>query len=84
MPPLNARVVPPGTALTVPPQLLLRFTGFAIKRPGWTPAKLSVQEAFVNGKALGLNMVTLRREIPPDAIDIGVKLLLISAGKVGP
>ena len=54
VPPVNDRVVPPGTAVTLPPQLLLKFTGLAIKRPGWTPTKLSVQVASVNGKSLGL------------------------------
>ena len=54
VPPVNDRVVPPATAVTLPPQLLLKFTGLAIKRPGWTPTKLSVQAALVNGKSLGL------------------------------
>jgi hypothetical protein len=81
VPALNDRVVPPGAAVTVPPQVLLKFTGFAIKRPGWTPTKLSVQVAAVNWKALGLNMVTLRRDTPPAAMEIGKKLLFISAGK---
>jgi hypothetical protein len=31
---------------------------------------------------LGLKTVTLRRDIPPAAIEIGEKLLFISAGKV--
>ncbi|HLF90604.1 MAG TPA: hypothetical protein VI451_16785 [Anaerolineales bacterium] len=84
VPPLNDKVVPPETAVTVPPQLLLEFTGFAIEIPGWTPTKLSVQEALVSWNPFGLNMVTRRRATPPDAIDIGVKLLFISAGKDGP
>jgi hypothetical protein len=84
VPPLNDKTVPPATAVTVPPQLLLRFTGFAIEIPGWTPTKLSVQEALVSWNAFGLNMVTLKRETPPDAIAMGVKLLFICAGNVGP
>jgi len=84
VPPLNDKVVPPETAVTLPPQLLLRFTGFAIEIPGWTPTKLSVQEALVSWNGFGLNIVTMSRETPPAAIDIGVKLLFISAGNDGP
>ena len=81
VPPLNENDVPPATAVTLPPQVLLKFTGLAMTIPGWTPARLSVQEALVKAKGFGLKIVTLRREIPPEAIEIGVKLLLISAGK---
>ena len=84
MPPVKDRVVPPATAVTLPPQVFLKFTGLAIKRPGWTPTKLSVQVALVNGKSLGLYIVTMRRDIPPAGMEIGVKLLLISAGKDNP
>jgi hypothetical protein len=35
----------------------------------------------VRGKAFGLKIVTLRTEVPPATIDIGVKLLFICAGK---
>jgi hypothetical protein len=81
VPPLSEKVVPPAAALTVPPQELVRPTGLAMLRPGWIPSKLSVHEAFVSGNPLGLKMVTLRRDVPPDEIDSGEKLLFISAGR---
>ena len=34
VPPLNDKEVAPGTAVTVPPQVLVKFTGFARKMPG--------------------------------------------------
>lgn len=37
---------------------------------------------MVSGNALGLKIVTLRRDVPPDTMEIGEKLLLISAGMV--
>jgi hypothetical protein len=81
VPPLRDRVVPPAAAFTVPPQELIKPTGFAMVSPGWTPTKLSVQEASVNGNELGLKMVTRRREVAPVAMEMGEKLLLISAGR---
>lgn len=81
VPPLRDRFVPPTDALTEPPQEFVKTMGFAMVRPGCTPIKLSVQEALVNGNPLGLKMVTLRRDVPPARIEIGEKLLLISAGK---
>jgi len=84
VPPLNDSIVPPGAAVTGPPQLLLTFAGLAIRMPGWTPARLSVQEALVSANGFGLKMVTIRRDTPPEAIEIGEKRLLISAGKEGP
>lgn len=54
VPPLKDKVVVPGTAVTLPPQLLEMFAGFAINNPGCTPAKLSVQEALVNENEFGL------------------------------
>ena len=81
VPPVKDNVVPPGEAATEPPQVLIKFTGSAMMRPGWTPIKLSAQEALVSGNPLGLKMVTLSREVPPAAIEIGSKLLLISAGR---
>jgi hypothetical protein len=80
IPPLRANVVDPGTAVILPPQVLETFAGFAIDNPGCTPTRLSVQEALVSGNEFGLYIVTLRRDMPPDEIAIGVKLLLISAG----
>jgi hypothetical protein len=81
VPPLSDTVVPPAAALTEPPQELVTPTGLAMIRPGWTRSKSSSQEAFVSGKPLGLKMVTLKREVPPAGIEIGEKLLLISAGR---
>jgi hypothetical protein len=81
VPPLRDKVVPPAGALTVPPQVLVKPAGLAMVRPGWTPIKLSSQEALVKSNRLGLKMVTLRREVPPAGIEIGEKLLLISAGR---
>jgi hypothetical protein len=77
-------VVDPATAVTDPPQVLIRPIGFAITRPGWTLTKLSVQEAFVNGNAFGLKIETYRLAVPPAGMDIGENLLFISAGKVRP
>jgi hypothetical protein len=54
VPPAKDNVVDPATAVTVPPHVLMIPTGFAMTKPGWTPLKLSVQEAFVRLKALGL------------------------------
>ena len=34
VPPLNEKVVPPGTAFTVPPQVVVALTGLARKMPG--------------------------------------------------
>ena len=82
VPPLNDNVVDPETAVTEPPQVLIRPTGFAITRPDWTPIKLSDQEALVSGKAFGLKIDTRRRDVPPAGMDIGEKPLLIPAGRV--
>lgn len=54
VPPLRDNVVDPGTAVTLPPQVLETFAGFAIDNPGCTPTKLSVQEALLSGKEFGL------------------------------
>ena len=48
VPPISDKDVEPAAAVTEPPQLSVRPTGFAILRPGWTPIKLSVHEALVN------------------------------------
>src|SRR5512134_4041182 len=65
VPPVKDNVVPPGEAVTEPPQVLVKFTGLAMTSPGWTPTRLSTQEALVSGNPLGLKMVTLSREVPP-------------------
>src|SRR5271157_1281274 len=54
VPPLRERLVAPGTALTVPPQVLDRFTGLARLMPGWTPTRLSLQAALVSWNTFGL------------------------------
>lgn len=54
VPPFNDKVDVPGTAVTLPPQLLETFGGFAIDNPGCTPTKLSVQEALLSGNEFGL------------------------------
>lgn len=82
MPPLNDKVVAPATAVTDPPHVLTIFAGFAMMRPGWTPTRLSVQEALVNGKPLGLKIETCRRAVPPAGMERGEKPLFICAGKV--
>lgn len=75
VPPLRDMVDTPAAAVTLPPQVFeatlttLMFAGI-----------LSVQEALVSGNPFGLKMVTVRRDVPPDGIDLGVKFLLISAG----
>jgi hypothetical protein len=80
VPPLSEKLVPPAVALTEPPQEFVSPTGLAMTRPVWTLTRLSTQAALVSGNPLGLKMVTLRREVPPAGIEIGEKLLLISAG----
>ena len=54
VPPLNDKVVDPGTAVTLPPQVLETFAGFAMDKPGCTPTKLSVQEALLSENEFGL------------------------------
>lgn len=54
VPPLRDSVVVPGTAVTLPPHELVTFAGFAMASPGWTPTKLSVQEALFSWKEFGL------------------------------
>jgi hypothetical protein len=54
VPPFNDKVVVPGTAVTLPPQLLETFGGFAIDNPSCTPTKLSVHEALLSGNEFGL------------------------------
>lgn len=81
MPPLKDRVVVPETAVTLPAQVLVRLTGFAMDIPGCTPTRLSVQAASISWNEFGLKIVTLRREVCPATMEIGEKLLLISAGK---
>jgi hypothetical protein len=82
VPPLRDRVVEPGAAVTVPPQEFVTSAGFAITNPGWTATRLSVHAVLVRGSPFGLKTVTLRTEVSPAAMEVGVKLLLISAGKV--
>jgi hypothetical protein len=52
------------------------LTGFAIVIPA---GKLSINEALVNANGFGLKTDTLSREMPPDEMLIGEKLLTISA-----
>jgi hypothetical protein len=48
------------------------------------PIKSSTHAALVISNKFGLNMETVRRDFPPDEIEIGVNSLLISAGKERP
>ena len=81
-PPINDRVVP--TTLTIPPQAVVAPAGLAKPRP--VADRSSIQAGGVvervRANEFGLNMLTLRVEVPPAGMDIGVKLLLICAGKV--
>lgn len=54
VPPLSDRTVPPTGAETVPPHVFETLAGLAIRIPGCTPARLSVHEASVSSKTLGL------------------------------
>ena len=54
VPPLNDNVVVPGVEVTLPPQELVTFAGFAINSPDFTPTRLSVQEALFSWKEFGL------------------------------
>jgi hypothetical protein len=76
VPPLREKVDEPAVAVTEPPQVL-PVTPTTVIPLGM----LSVQDALVSANGLGLKMVTARREVPPEFIEIGVKLLLISAGR---
>ena len=85
VPPFNDNVVP--TALTIPPQVVVALTGFAKFRFAFNADRSSVQ-AFVleriRAKEFGLKMLMLRVDVPPAGMDIGLKLLLICAGKENP
>jgi hypothetical protein len=48
VPPVKDNVVPPAGAPTEPPQVLVKPTGLAILKPGWTAIKLSLQEALLS------------------------------------
>ena len=76
MPPLNEMLFEPAGAFTVPPHEFPDTPTTVI------PAgKLSVQAALVSWNAFGLKIVMRRSEVAPAAIVIGVKVLLISAGR---
>lgn len=76
VPPLKDMDVEPAAAVTLPPQVFA-FTLTTVIPVG----KLSVHEALVSGNGFGLKMVTRRRDVAPAAMDMGEKVLLISAGK---
>lgn len=80
VPPDKDIVVPPGAAATLLPQVDTRFIGLAIKIPGCTPTRLSVQAAFSSWNRFGLKIVILRRDTCPGVMEIGENSLLISAG----
>ena len=84
VPPLRDSTVPPGEAVTLPPQLFETFGGFAMLIPGCTEVRLSIQLALVKSNAFGLNTFTSRRDVPPGAMESGVKLLFICAGNENP
>lgn len=54
VPPFKDKIVVPGTAVTLPPQVFEIFAGLAIDSPGCTPTRLSVQEALLRANEFGL------------------------------
>ena len=71
--PVNARVVPEGAAVTVPPvQVVLALAGLAMVMP---LGRLSVTLAPVMAVALGLVRVTVSVDWPPAPIEAGAKAL---------
>jgi hypothetical protein len=76
VPPLNDMAAEPAGAVTVPPQVF-PATFVTVTPDG----KLSVQDVLVNANVFGLKTEMRRREVPPAGMEIGVKVLLISAGK---
>jgi hypothetical protein len=66
----------PAFAVTVPPQVF-EASPTTVMLAGI----LSIQDALVNGNEFGLNMVMRRTDVPPDEIELGEKLLFISAGR---
>ena len=77
VPPLKEMVVPPPTAVRVPPQVFAStFNGLVRVMPGWTPTKLSVHVALVSWNKFELKIVMLSWDVSPDAMLIGLKLLL--------
>jgi hypothetical protein len=76
VPPLRDMLVEPAAAVTEPPQVFPLTPTIVIP-----VGKLSVHDALVSAKGLGLKTVTRRRDVPPEAMEIGVKLLFISAGR---
>jgi hypothetical protein len=78
VPPLKATDVPPATAVSGPPQVLLVVRGAETNKYA---GKLFVKVAPVRSKpGLGLNNRIVIVETPPRGISIGLKLRLISAG----
>jgi hypothetical protein len=81
VPPVKVTVLPPAEAVTVLPQVLLAFGVAAISMP---LGKLSVSEVMVSAAStLELNSVTVRVDVPPALIVVGLKLLL-TVGTTGP
>ena len=66
VPPLIWMLFPPETAITLPPQVVSALTGLASVIPA---GRVSVQLALSNEKALGLNIVMLKREVFPAMIE---------------
>lgn len=76
VPPVSEMVDVPAGADAVPPQLFDCSPAIVMLE-----GIVSVQAALVNAKGFGLKIVMRRREVPPAAIRIGVKVLFISAGR---
>lgn len=75
--PPSDTLVLPAVALTVPPvQVVEALGGFAICSPA---GRLSVTAALVNAMNWALLMVTVRVEVCPWKIDVGLKLLEMGA-----
>ena len=83
VPPIRDNVVP--DALTMPPQVVVAFVGVAKFKFAFETDRSSVHAGgvveSVRGNEFGLNMLTLRMEVPPAGMAIGLKLLLICAGR---
>ena len=85
MPPLKDNVVP--TADTIPPQVVVVLAGLAKFRFPFNTDKSSVREFVLErmrANEFGLNMITLNVDVPPAEMDIGLKEVLIPAGRENP
>jgi hypothetical protein len=81
VPPIKDNVLP--TAVTIPPQVVVVLGGEAKFKPAGKRSSVQAGGVVerVRANEFGLKMLTLRVDVPPADMDIGLKLLLICAGR---